>query len=220
MTWNSDGVERDEREQRQHVLQQRAEIAARLAVRRSGRRAGCWRISCVREPASGAALSGTAAGVPVDFMTKPATRHSNGEEIEEMQRADRASCRSVSPRSEFTPPRSLERFDIPEGTRDHSAGRDFVHRLSGHFGRLGASQHPNGDAGGCEIGEGHRASARRRGAGGASRRPIRRGDDDRHWSLTRRTSRFDDQARTADQRASTGADGGARLSQRRRRAPE
>ena len=83
---------------------------------------------------------------------------------------------------------------------------DFVHRLSGLFGDLGASQHANGDAGGCEIGEGHWASARRRGAGGASRRPVRRGDNDRHWSETRRTSHFDDQARTADQRASTGAD--------------
>jgi hypothetical protein len=81
---------------------------------------------------------------------------------------------------------------------------DLVHRLPCHFGGLGAGRHSNGDAGGSEIVEGHRARARRRGAGGASCRPVRRGDDDRHC-LTGRTSHFDDQARTADQRATTGA---------------
>ena len=83
---------------------------------------------------------------------------------------------------------------------------DFVHRLSCHFGGLGASQHANGDAGGCEIGEGHGAGARGRGTATASGRSIRRGDHDRDRSLTRRTSHFDDQARAADQRAGTGAD--------------
>jgi hypothetical protein len=115
-----------------------------------------------------------------------------------------SSCRAVSPRavSQNHAHPSVSTFRRARWT---IRSGDFVHRLSGHFGGLGASQHPNGDAGGCEIGEGHWASARRRGAGGASRRPIRRGYNDRHWSLTRRASHFDDQARTADQRASTGA---------------
>ena len=121
---------------------------------------------------------------------------------------NRISCRSVSPRaiSQAHGHPSVSTF---RRARWAIRSGDFVHRLSGHFGGLGARQHPNGDAGGCEIGEGYRASARRRGAGGASRRAIRRGYSDRHRSLTRRTGHFDDQARTADQRASTRSDDAA-----------
>ena len=129
-----------------------------------------------------------------------------------------SSCRSVSPRaiSQRHGHSSVSTFRRARWT---IRSGDFVHRLSGLFGGPGASHHANGDAGGCEIGEGHWASARRRGAAGASRRPIRRGYNDRHWSLTRRTSHFDDQARTADQRATWGRRHRT-LSQRRRRAPE
>ena len=81
---------------------------------------------------------------------------------------------------------------------------DLVRRLSRLFGGPGAGQHANSDPGGCEIGEGHRTSARRRGAGAGSRRPIRCRYYDRHRSLSRRTSHFDDQARTADHGASSG----------------
>jgi hypothetical protein len=121
----------------------------------------------------------------------------------------RCASKSVSPRaiSQHHGHSSVSTF---RRARRTIRSGDFVHRLGGHLGGLGASRHPNGDAGGCEIGEGHWARARRRGAGGASRRPIRRGYNDRHWSLSRRTSHFDDQARTTDHRASTGAEDVAR----------
>jgi hypothetical protein len=87
---------------------------------------------------------------------------------------------------------------------------DFVRRLSCHFGRSITSRHPDGDGRGCQIGEGHRAIARRRRTAGTSRGSIRRGYNDRHWCLTWRTGHFHDQARTADQRASGGTGGTAR----------
>ena len=50
---------------------------------------------------------------------------SRGEVAERLQgrRSERHFFLSIGqPASDFTTPRSLERFDIPEGTLDHSAG--------------------------------------------------------------------------------------------------